>query len=220
MTVTPCQVNPFWKSSERSSLQWYSAATDNIRASQIGIWWSTVRSNAVWKANQVESATRKLSAHSNTVSRTCELFRLSVPKMDYATSCRMTVEVMISFFRISVGFILTSLIAKISNPTKYPRIFCSNEPIPEISGPVPAEIDFLLFSDFLPRLQATARPVLHPHIAIQKCSQIFLSGRTFLLNKCRNSGNLVANPAVHVAAVCCARRCIKMSIHVRARTYL
>ena len=77
MTVTPCQVNPFWKSSERSSLQWCSAATDKIRASQIGIWWSTVRSNAVWKANQVESATRKLSAHSNTVSRTCELFRLS-----------------------------------------------------------------------------------------------------------------------------------------------
>ena len=45
---------------------------------QIGIWWSTVRSNAVWKANQVESATRKLSAHSNTVCRTCELFRLSL----------------------------------------------------------------------------------------------------------------------------------------------
>ena len=54
-----------------------------------------------------------------------------VGSMDSATSCRMTVEVMISFFRISVGFILTFLIAKISNPTKYPRIFCSNEPIPD-----------------------------------------------------------------------------------------
>ena len=35
------------------------------------------------------------------------------------------------FFRIFVGFILTSLISKISNPTKYPRIFYSNEPIPD-----------------------------------------------------------------------------------------
>ena len=54
-----------------------------------------------------------------------------VGSMDSATLCRMTVEVMRSFFRISVGFILTFLIAKISNPTKYPRIFCSDEPIPD-----------------------------------------------------------------------------------------
>jgi len=60
-----------------------------------------------------------------------KLIMVVVGSMDSATLCRMTVEVMISFFRISVGFILTSLIAKISNPTKYPRIFCSNEPIPD-----------------------------------------------------------------------------------------
>ena len=54
-----------------------------------------------------------------------------VGSMDSATLCRMTVEVMRSFFRISVGFILTFLIAKISNPTKYPRIFCLDEPIPD-----------------------------------------------------------------------------------------
>ena len=54
-----------------------------------------------------------------------------VGSMDSATLCRMSVEVMRSFFRISVGFILTFLIAKISNPTKHPRIYCSNEPIPD-----------------------------------------------------------------------------------------
>ena len=54
-----------------------------------------------------------------------------VGSMDSATLCRMTVEVMRSFFRISVGFILNFLIAKISNPTKYPRIFCLDEPIPD-----------------------------------------------------------------------------------------
>ena len=61
-----------------------------------------------------------------------------------------------------------------------PAHCASNKPSPDFCGPVTAEIIFLLFANFHHRFRGLARRVLHPHIAIQKWSQFFLSGIIFL----------------------------------------